>query len=994
MKERVVYLGVANNHKQEELIDRSVEYLNRNRGDRFYYLLPNEKLLKKYRREFINRVESTFEINLFTFDDIVDRILRGIQMDKIDNPMKSLIIRKILRELKEDKELIYYGDFIHMDGFIHSVNDIIGEIRRSIIYPEDYLKRCPNKAFYREMGIIYREYEKFLDKYNLVDREGEYLRSIDLLADNEILDDIDFIIIDEFYDFRPIELVILRKLIEGNMDIYINMPFDMKNRPEVLEDTLNVLVELGFTVEYISKEENTFFERIAFNLFGKEEKKLGDVDDKLRIINAPTPYLELKRICEEIVKLNNLDVDFTDIGIILTNPEYLEPLFKLAIEWQIPIDISSKLSLVNIPIIKELLNIIENRMTNGSKPMLINRIKSKYFSISDEEKKGLYEYIVRRQDFKDLDGLKMILDDNRELNVSLEQFQDLRDIVETLDEEFLGILEKDHIKNYNDYIKALFDEFQIVKRVIGRYGGTGKEDLFLRDMRSIHRLYEILDKLEDIPFLDKDISLEDYYFILEDYLNQEEIIEFQGKLNGISILNPLNSRGMEKKFIFITGLSQGSYPILDNGNYFINDHNIDELRYIGIDTKSYIERMGNEILKFSSIVSLCSDRMYLSYSRGYEDTGIPSIFLDELLGLFSEEEIEDISLDIGLDYLIERYVEPWKLPMIEDKIKGELERDKKQWNNYSGLLSQKEIVEDIHRHVNDIFSISYLESYSRCPYYFMMNNLLNVEEMERNYEEYIPMDIGMIYHEVLRYYYQYHLKDIQKIVLDGHKIDLEHIHKSLKDIVYRYSRQYGINQEKKKDLLIIESILDRLTNFIAEDLARLHKWRCLPQMFEVSFGNSKDFVIDTDNKKVHMMGRIDRIDRFVDEEKYIILDYKSSSYGIRDIDNMREGLSLQLPVYIMSQKDKDIIAGGYGIINSGKMEAKLAIIDETNIVTKRNKGALSKKEWNELLNIIEKNIVEMVENIEKGNFIVNPIECSPYCIYRNICRYEDVMEVE
>lgn len=993
MRDRVVYLGPANNRKQGELIDKAIEYLEENKGDKFYYLLPNEKLLKKYRWEFIDRLGSAFEINLFTFDDIVNKILENIPIKKIDNPMKNIIMKQVLEKLKSEERIIYYRDFVHMEGFIFSVNDIIGEIKRSLINPEEYLKKCPDMPNYREIGIIYREYEDFLNRYNLYDREGEYFKSIELLRDSEVLEDIDFIIIDEFYDFRPIELAILKELIKGNMDIYINMPFDMESKSIILNNTLDTLGKLDFFVECISKEEKTLFEKVAFNFFGEKDEKV-QFDNRLKVINAPTPYLELRRVFEEIRKINRDGTSLEDTAIVISNPEYLEPLFKVAEEERMPINMNKNIPLRNIPIIRELLGILENKLSCGSKFKLINRIKSRYFSICDYDKREIYEYIIRRQKFDDLDGLRFLLKDNKSIPVSLEHLHDLEEMIHILDEELLEISTEDTVENHNRYLVYLLNKFQVVEKILSRYRESREEKLFLRDIRGIDKLYEVFDNLKEIPFLEEKISLEDYYFILEEYLRQEEILESEGDLKGISILNPVNSRGIQKDVIFITGLSQGNYPILDNNSYFINDYNMRELRKIGVEIESYMERLNNEILKFSSIVALCKDRLYISYSRGYEDTCIPSMFLDELLGLSTEEEIKYASIDVGLDYLIRKHIEPWKKSKIHSKLQGERRRREESGSSYSGLLTREDIVKDIHGYLNDVFSISYLESYSRCPYYFMLKNLLNIDEMERDYETYDPMDIGSIYHEVLRHYYQYNLKSIEESVKESSRFCVEDTFELLENLVYRYSRQHGLELDRKRDLLIVENIIDRLKNFIIEDLKRLSNWRLVPYGFEIDFGKKQEFIIEVEGKKVPMIGQIDRIDRSIDEDKYLLLDYKSSSYGVRDIDNMRDGLSLQLPVYIMSQKDKNIVAGGYGIVKNGKLEIKLGIVDETNVVTKRNKGALSREEWDEVLDVSRKNIIDIVENIQRGDFSVSPLECSSYCIYRDICRYEDILEVE
>src|SRR5699024_3863919 len=110
--------------------NKAIHSLKNNKGKEFYYLLPNGELLKKYRKNFINQVKNTFEINLFTFDNIVNEILGEKTIETIKNPIKNLIIDKVLKKLISENKLIYYKDVSSTEGFIHSINDIIGEIKR------------------------------------------------------------------------------------------------------------------------------------------------------------------------------------------------------------------------------------------------------------------------------------------------------------------------------------------------------------------------------------------------------------------------------------------------------------------------------------------------------------------------------------------------------------------------------------------------------------------------------------------------------------------------------------------------------------------------------------------------------------------------------------------------------------------------------------------------------------------------------------------------
>ncbi|HHV39047.1 MAG TPA: hypothetical protein GXX70_06110, partial [Tepidimicrobium sp.] len=58
------------------------------------------------------------------------------------------------------------------------------------------------------------------------------------------------------------------------------------------------------------------------------------------------------------------------------------------------------------------------------------------------------------------------------------------------------------------------------------------------------------------------------------------------------------------------------------------------------------------------------------------------------------------------------------------------------------------------------------------------------------------------------------------------------------------------------------------------------------------------------------------------------------------------------------------------------------------------RGALTKEELEGLLDDVKDIIASYLASIYKGDFSVNPRECSPYCIYKDICRYEKRLEVK
>lgn len=984
MTDRKVFVGSFNNSKKEELIKLSLEKLRDNKGNEFFYILPNGELLKEYRKNFIDQVEEVFELNLFTFDDIVNNILKDDFIHIIDNPTKNLLLREVVESLMEDGVLSYYKDFIDMPGFIRSTNDIIGDIKRSLIYPEDYLKSCPPKAMYKEMGIIYSSYEALLKELSILDREGSYFKSVELLKEKNFLDGLDTIIIDEFYDFRPIELAILEQLIKSDINIMINMPFLSKSKSIILRETIELLKKLGFEIIYIEEDPASPFEAYGDYLFSDEEE-IFQIDDRLSLINGASPYLELRRIFQEIKKFHKRGTPLKEMAIILTNSNYQGALHKVSKMEGIPISISKSSPLVKSPLIRELLNLLECRINNYSKLSLINRIKSNYFTICKEDSQDLYELTLRRLDFKDLDNLVKIFDRNKALNISIQEMDQLLDLINKIKDESQEIQLKAPIKSYNDELIKLIKDFKLKENILKRYKETKDESLFLRDFKSISRLEDLIDKMDIVKLIKDELSLEDYYQILIDYLEEEALVEDQGNPRGVHILNPTNSRGSKKEIIFITGLGQGSYPSIDKSNYFINDYNLQDLKNLGMDVKNYNERLSNEGLKFASIIASTKKKLYLSYSSGYDGSTIKSIFLDELLSLFKKDEDSSLVIDeikINLDYLVKKSLKdvtnyddlsrylfqsylkdgyedlhifnnynklfPGKLTSINRKILSEVNRYQDIYDDYRGLLEEENILEDIKAIRPRSFSISYLESYSKCPYFFMLNNLFQIQEMEREFEEYDPRNIGNLYHDVLSSYYQLYQSHIEREIRGSGTFLFEDTIATLEDLVYRKAEEIGLKRMEKKDSLIIEIAIKRLREFLVKDLEKQIKDKRVPSGFEVDFGYKEPFYLEYKGLKIPMVGRIDRIDKYLDKENYMAIDYKSSSYGLRNIDHMKSGLSLQLPVYILSQEYKNMVAGAYSIIKDGDSKIIMALDPH---VKARGKAKLSQEEWDQIMEL-------------------------------------------
>lgn len=1023
MRKRKLYLGPPNNNIKDQLQNLSLDYLKKNKGDRFYYLLPNRELLNHYRKNVIDKLGASFELNYLTFDDIVARITQDQKLKIADDTSKRIIMRKVLKNLKKNNGLSYYKDFTDYHGFVESCIYIIGRIKRSLITVEDYLERCGQSLYFKEIGLIYKEYERELKNNGFQDRDNQYLECIDLLKEEKsFLKTLDLIIIDEFYDFRPVELEILKLLKDLDIDIYINIPYQVSSKNTRLEETIAALVELGFEIEYIEKDQYNDFEKLGSILFDRGHSR---TKANIELIKASSLEMEIRKILKEIK--NNYSyksIDLRDNCVCIFNSEYAKMLFKIAREEKIPLSIDHTRSLKNLPLSKEIISLLEFNLYLGDKEILLDRLKSVYLPVCNDELRDSLEYVLRGSHFKDIGQLKNQINQGRSLDIPEGYREHVLKIIEHLEEEVWIFQDAITLEDYNRNLASILDGYKIEKNILDRYKSNGNFQLMQRDLSALQTIKEIVNNMEAGSFVKEEIDMEEYLKILLDYLEAEEITQTRGNPHGVKVLTIDNARGINYKRVFIAGLTQGNYPNITSNNFFFSDDNYIILKDIGIDVKSYRNRLDNEILKMLGLVSTCQEKLYLSCNLNSEADENPlySIFLDEILNKLEGEKEEDkvkIS-EIGLDFLYNNEIKnitndrefslklfndyyrdgivtdhlnyhnnllSEKIEQINLQVESIIKRSSKEFNNYKGLLKEDFPRDYIRKEFkNRTFSVSFLENYSICPYAFLLNNIFTIKELERETQEYSPMDSGTIYHEVLRIYYENYKDEFNRI----DEFNASGTYGFLKETLINEAYKLGYETSSNNEQLLLEDMYEKLKNFIDFDLDRLRKNDDIkPWSFEEWF--NMDFQIA--GKTIDIRGIIDRIDR-TEQGKYLILDYKSSVYGKKSVKDIENKTSLQLPIYIMSQKDKDVIGGFYAIIKNPEFYTSMGLLGESKLVNARQAGAMDLERWNKILSDTELTIEEIVHGILDGNFSVNPRECSPYCSYKDICRYDKVQEVE
>ena len=385
------------------------------------------------------------------------------------------------------------------------------------------------------------------------------------------------------------------------------------------------------------------------------------------------------------------------------------------------------------------------------------------------------------------------------------------------------------------------------------------------------------------------------------------------------------------KALFFMGVNDGIIPMNNSGSGIISDmereflvDNEDNIEMAPtVRSQSYTQR-----LYLYMLVTRPSENLYISYSKIDEDGKSinPSYFVKTIKKLFPKlvTEVSDDGLDNRVYNLKSGYYE--LASKMQEAISNSPLVDRGQFMSlfsiYSGNEEYRKKTErlikeafsfeilkrndEISRAVANVLygnvltcSVTRLENYARCAYSHFLKYGLSLKERELFSFE--SRDVGSIFHDTLQSYAGL----IKERNLSWFDISTEESELLIDEAINRcigkedYSALYGTFRTK-----YMINRMKRITRRTVDTLTRqLRKGSFIPYEFEFSFSSANDYkslnIALSDDERIRLMGRIDRMDICEDERNvYVkVIDYKSGNKSF-DLAAIYMGLDLQLVVYM------------------------------------------------------------------------------------------------
>ncbi len=534
-------------------------------------------------------------------------------------------------------------------------------------------------------------------------------------------------------------------------------------------------------------------------------------------------------------------------------------------------------------------------------------------------------------------------------------------------------------------------------------------------------IMDVLDQFIEI-IGDEKISAESFADILRAGIEAIELGLLPPSADGLIMGTMQRTRVSNVKAMLVLGANEGLLPAAAESNSLLNEDEKRRLMQMEVETE-ISDADGNcrqvkqkvEICKVDEIrrreekmaiyknLSRPSQELWISYSASDEkgDSLKPSQLINAIHEIFPElEEQQDIvssgspedliqSAAAGKEHLTaalraaasgEALDQAWKPVISWYADKDDLSKLQEGFA-YTGKQQDisKDFVKMLYRNDSEldalIMSPSRLESYSRCPFAHFVQFGLRPEE-QRVFEV-GSREIGDAYHNCFMELFRWLSEDgidISDPASRWSTVTKEECSAKVAEILdadnasYREGLMVAGQEEKYRSGRIKEICSD--ISWILIDHVRAGRVHSMG--LEKEFGRNGDMppvTVETDNGKVLIEGKIDRID-LLDDDRIKIIDYKTGHESF-NADEARKGYRLQLMLYLKAAQEGRHEPAGvfYFLIGDPKINVQELLPEE--IAETVSKEVLKSYKMNGAM-INDENVIRGIAGeFEKNSHIVS-----------------------
>ena len=959
----------------------------------------------------------------------------------------------------------------------------------------------------RDLKTLYRGFQDYIrDHFITTEETLDVLRRS--LVKSKILPD-SVVVFDGFTGFTPIQNRLIQELMRVCEETIVTVtigeeedPYQMDGEQKLFhlsKKTVADLVKLAAEAEVTRGEDvfvkggpNRFTEAPALcyleqNLFRYQYEPYTEKQHEIHMFEALSPREEVHQTALYIRKLIREEgLTYRDIAVVIGDLEgyasYVETEFG---QLEIPCFLDRTRGIVLNPMIEYIKSALQLYIRDFSYDTVFHFLRSGMADISREEIDELENYVIRTgaRGYRTYSRLFTRKTEEMQQGSGQEDTERAEETLERLNrirQQFADTVEILHMAprakagEYVDHLYDFLEQNQVQQKLLN-YQQQFEQEGDLAKAREYAQIYRlVMDLLDQIYELlgEEEISLQEFADILEAGFGEITVGTIPQNVDRIVVGDMERTRLKQVKVLFFLGVNDGNIPKNASKGGIISDMDREFLIESGTEmAPSPRQQMYIQRLYLYLNMTKPSERLYLSYAKVNSDgKGIrPSYLIDTVRKLFPQlaveypqnrsrlEQIE--GRQEGARYLAEELREYADGTLREEERQDfylmyrAYETDPEGRDRLTAAAFRRYKESGLSRIVARALygrqlenSVSRLETYAACACRHFLQYGLSLQEREEFGFE--VSDMGNVYHAVLENF-------AGKLAESGRTwwdFDENFATQAIKEAVEGYAATYGetVLYSSARNEYAITRMSRILTRTVLTLQQHLKQGSFQPDDYELSFRFAEDLdsihVDLSEEEKMHLQGRIDRIDVSEDAEHvYVkVIDYKSGNKKF-DLAALYYGLQLQLVVYmnaameLESRKhpDKEIVPAALlyyhiddptietpveltqeqineeiltklrmnGVVNSDPAVVERLdrfLQDKSKVIPVEKKkdgsfsarsGILSREELHVVSAYVDTKIRQIGREILDGKIAANPYEkgneeACTYCAYKKVCGFD------
>lgn len=959
----------------------------------------------------------------------------------------------------------------------------------------------------RDLKTLYRGFQDYIrDHFITTEETLDVLRRS--LVKSKILPD-SVVVFDGFTGFTPIQNRLIQELMRVCEETIVAVtigeeedPYQMDGEQKLFhlsKKTVADLVKLAAEAEVTRGEDvfvkggpNRFTEAPALcyleqNLFRYQYEPYTEKQCEIRMFEALSPREEVHQTALYIRKLIREEgLTYRDIAVVIGDLEgyasYVETEFG---QLEIPCFLDRTRGIVLNPMIEYIKSALQLYIRDFSYDTVFHFLRSGMADISREEIDELENYVIRTgaRGYRTYSRLFTRRTEEMQQGSGQEDTERAEETMERLNrirQQFADTVEILHMAprakagEYVDHLYDFLEQNQVQQKLLN-YQQQFEQEGDLAKAREYAQIYRlVMDLLDQIYGLlgEEEISLQEFADILDAGFGEITVGTIPQNVDRIVVGDMERTRLKQVKVLFFLGVNDGNIPKNASKGGIISDMDREFLIESGTEmAPSPRQQMYIQRLYLYLNMTKPSERLYLSYAKVNSDgKGIrPSYLIDTVRKLFpllaveypqNRSRLEQIEgRQEGARYLAEELREYADGTLREEERQDfylmyrAYEADPEGRDRLTAAAFRRYKESGLSRIVARALygrqlenSVSRLETYAACACRHFLQYGLSLQEREEFGFE--VSDMGNVYHAVLENF-------AGKLAESGRTwwdFDENFATQAIKEAVEGYAATYGetVLYSSARNEYAITRMSRILTRTVLTLQQHLKQGSFQPDDYELSFRFAEDLdsihVDLSEEEKMHLQGRIDRIDVSEDAEHvYVkVIDYKSGNKKF-DLAALYYGLQLQLVVYmnaameLESRKhpDKEIVPAALlyyhiddptietpveltqeqineeiltklrmnGVVNSDPAVVERLdrfLQDKSKVIPVEKKkdgsfsarsGILSREELHVVSAYVDTKIRQIGREILDGKIAANPYEkgneeACTYCAYKKVCGFD------